>query len=337
MTDLADTRDDTGPFLGWPAEPVASDEHPPEGPIGEPAERAVEPPTGEAVAAAPLPEGLAPLVALLASRAVDPATIGEMLAIQREYRAERAREAYAAALARFRTVAPTLDKDREVVVEREDGADGRASGLTTTYRHTSLGHAMETINPLLGELGLNLSWHPRVEDGVVHVETRLTHALGHAESVTLPGAPDRSGGKNAIQAMKSTITYLERTGALALLGLAGRDDDDGRAAEALEPEGAPVTLLDDAQASTLDALLHDVERLDPGARRRWFAHYGGVFPAADNAIGLAVPADLFDRAERQLLRRLAECHEATGGAAGGMANGGANGGVNGAASGAAAP
>ena len=286
MTDLSDTREDAGPFLGWPDD----------------GERAA-PDAGRAAANtadAALPDGLAPLVALLASRAVDPGTVREMLAIQREHRAERAREAYAGALARFRRVAPTLDKDREVVVDTEEDT-------TRTYRHTTLGHAMAAVNPLLGELGLNLSWHPRVEDGVVHVETRLTHELGHAESVTLPGAPDRSGGKNAIQAMKSTITYLERTGALALLGLAGRDDDDGRAAGAIEPEQPPVELLSDDEATALDALLHEVERHDPGARRRWFAHYGGVFASADNPLGLAIPAELVERAERQLERRLDEC------------------------------
>ena len=284
MTDLADTRDDTGPFLGWPGDTGGPD--------------AADRPEGGPDA--PLPDGLAPLVALLASRAVDADTVREMLAVQRDHRAELAREAYARALARFRRVAPTLDKDREVVAETDDDT-------SRTYRHTSLGHAMEVVNPLLGELGLNLSWHPRVEDGVVHVETRLTHELGHAESVTLPGAPDRSGGKNAIQAMKSTITYLERTGALALLGLAGRDDDDGRAAGAIEPEQPPVELLSDDEASALDALLHEVERHDPGARRRWFAHYGGVFPSADNPLGLAIPAELVERAERQLERRLDEC------------------------------
>ena len=291
MTDLSDTRTDAGPFLGWPADDDAR-------------RAAPDAPPAPAPGDARLPDGVVPLVALLASRAIDPATAREMLAIQREHRAERAREAYARALARFRRVAPTLKKDREVVLP---GGDGTARDVATVYRHTSLGHALERVNPLLGELGLNLSWHPRVEDGVVHVETRLTHELGHSESVTLPGAPDEGEGRNAIQAMKSTITYLERTGALALLGLAGRDDDDGRGAGPIEPERPAVELLDDEEAAALDALLHEVERHDPGARRRWFAHYGGVFERADNVLGLAVPAELVERAERQLERRLDEC------------------------------
>lgn len=304
MTDLADTRDDTGPFLGWPADPDA----PAPGSSEHAAEHAAGDGDGGSAETPPcLPDGLAPLVALLASRAVDPDTIREMQEIQREHHVARARAAHAGALARFRRVAPTLDKDREVVVELEDNRAGRSPDAVTSYRYTSLGHAMETINPLLGELDLNLSWHPRVEDGVIHVETRLTHALGHSESVTLPGAPDASGGKNAVQAMKSTISYLERTGALALLGLAARDDDDdARTATSEGRPAAAVELLSDAEANTLNALLDDVERLDPGARRRWFAHYGGVFAPADNSLGLAIPADLFDRARTQLATRLAE-------------------------------
>ena len=248
---------------------------------------------------AELPEGLAPLVALLATRACDPATIRELLEIQREHRATLAREAYSEALARFRTVAPTLGKDRTVHFESRDRSKG-----ATHYRHTSLGYAMATVNPLLGELGLNLSWHPRVVDGVVHVETRLTHALGHAESITLPGAPDASGNKNAIQAMKSTITYLERTGAFALLGLASEDDDDGTDAGADASEGQAYLSYD--QAEDLSNLLDLVDTFAPGYRARFVAHYAGTYPAGDNPLGLDIPLERHERAARMLKRKLAE-------------------------------
>ncbi len=56
----------------------------------------------------------------------------------------------------------------------------------------------------------------------------ITHELGHSESTSLTANPDISGSKNAIQAIGSTISYLERYTVLALTGLATKDmDDDG--------------------------------------------------------------------------------------------------------------
>ena len=284
-----------------------------EAPLGAPGEPSVPVAgvpreSGEPAPDAPLPEGLAPLVELLARRAHDPATIRELLQIQREHRADLAREAYNEALARFRAVAPTLPKDREVHFASRDKGRG-----TTHYRHTSIGYAMGTVNPLLGRLGLNISWHPRVTDGVIHVETRLTHALGHSESITLPGMPDTSGNKNAIQAMKSTITYLERAGAFALLGLASSDDDDGRAAGGAPPEDATAAAerpISFDQAEDLANLLELIETFDPGYRERFVAHYAGIYPPGDNPLGLELPLERLPRARRMLKRKLADARAA---------------------------
>ena len=49
--------------------------------------------------------------------------------------------------------------------------------------------------------------------------------------ITMAAGPDGSGGKNAIQAIGSTVSYLERYTLLAATGLATEDqDDDGRGA-----------------------------------------------------------------------------------------------------------
>jgi ERF superfamily len=59
----------------------------------------------------------------------------------------------------------------------------------------------------------------------------LTHQMGHSEETTLAGAPDNSGSKNSIQAIGSTVTYLERYTLLAATGLAAANgDNDGQGA-----------------------------------------------------------------------------------------------------------
>lgn len=229
------------------------------------------------------PAGVSPLVSMLASGVHDPATIRELLEIQREHKKDLAREAYALAMAEFRKRAPKITKDQRVFFKSQKGV--------TDYRHASLAHVLDEANPILGELGLNLSWHPRVESGTVIVETRLTHEQGHAESIELPGPMDNSGNKNSIQAMSSTITYLKRTGGMALLGLAESHDDDDQFAE---PPAKPVAMLDHKQQSTLVDLLASIEELSEGYTARWRTHYSSKWSANDSPLGLDIPADQFD-------------------------------------------
>jgi hypothetical protein len=66
----------------------------------------------------------------------------------------------------------------------------------------------------------------------------VKHDLGGSDQASLGAAPDKTGGKNNIQAIGSTCTYLSRYLTLLLLGLAAKgQDNDGRGAT---PEGQPT-------------------------------------------------------------------------------------------------
>ena len=56
----------------------------------------------------------------------------------------------------------------------------------------------------------------------------VTHILGHTECTTLSELPDESGSKNSIQAIGSTVSYLQRYTLFSILGLASKEmDNDG--------------------------------------------------------------------------------------------------------------
>jgi hypothetical protein len=81
------------------------------------------------------------------------------------------------------------------------------------------------------QCGLKATWKTdSMDEGRTKVTCSLTHALGHSESTSLSALPDPSGGKNAIQAVKSTVSYLKRITFEAIAGLATKEDDadDGR-------------------------------------------------------------------------------------------------------------
>jgi hypothetical protein len=90
------------------------------------------------------------------------------------------------------------------------------------------------VDPVLARYGLSYRFRTE-QDERIKVTCILSHKNGHSETNTLAGPPDASGSKNAIQAIGSTLTYLQRYTLTQALGLAASDDDDGQAGGAGEP------------------------------------------------------------------------------------------------------
>lgn len=147
-----------------------------------------------------------------------------LLDLQLKWEANEARKAYVSAMAKFKKNPPEIDKDQTV--------DFTSSKGRTIYDHASLYNVTQKINSALSEHGLSVSWTTGQGESGISVTCKITHELGHSEETTLTAGPDTSGNKNSVQAIASTMTYLERYTVLALTGLATREnDDDGRSSE----------------------------------------------------------------------------------------------------------
>jgi len=168
------------------------------------------------------------LIRTAVEKGYDPAFISQLMDLQERNDKRIAEQAYVKAMANFKKNPPKIDKDRHVQYDTQKGR--------VDYRHASLANVTEKISSALGENGLSASWKTEQENGVIKVTCSITHELGHGESTSLSGAADLTGSKNAIQAVGSTISYLQRYTLLALTGLATHDmDDDG--IESDNPEG----------------------------------------------------------------------------------------------------
>jgi hypothetical protein len=153
----------------------------------------------------------------------------KLLALRERYETGEARKAYHKAMSMFKANPPKIDKDKTVSFKTTQG--------TTSYNHATLGNVTEKISTELSKYGLSASWSTK-QNGQICVTCRITHEQGHGEETTLCAPSDTSGAKNAIQAIGSTITYLERYTLLALTGLATfEQDDDGQAS-------APATVVE---------------------------------------------------------------------------------------------
>jgi len=153
-----------------------------------------------------------------------PELIEKMMALQERNDANEARKAYYQAVADFKMNPPKILKDKE---------NSQFSRADKKSMYVSLGNLVQTVNPALGQHGLSASWEINQAEKMVKVSCKLSHRLGHSETVTMEAPPDVSGGnaKNPIQQIKSTITYLRAATFEAVTGLAATDDantdDDG--------------------------------------------------------------------------------------------------------------
>ena len=142
----------------------------------------------------------------------------------KEVKAMEAKSAYLKALADFKKNPPKVVKDR---LNKQYGSN-----------YASLGNLVNTVNEALGYHSLSASWDIEQNDQI-KVTCILTHSLGHSEKVSLVAPPDKSGSKNPIQEIKSTITYLKVATFEAVTGVASVDgnvDDDGNSASGVIDE-----------------------------------------------------------------------------------------------------
>jgi len=129
--------------------------------------------------------------------------------LQQKYEEHEARKAFVTAMAKFRENCPAIVKTKQA-------HNSKYAGLAET---------ISQIKSIEAECGLSHSWRTNQTGNAVEVTCVVTHTLGHSESTTLIAEPDKSGSKNTIQAIGSSVTYLQRYTLFSLLGLASSEDD----------------------------------------------------------------------------------------------------------------
>lgn len=177
---------------------------------------------------------------------VDVDKLERLYALKQKYDEDEARKDFVDAMSQFRAEPIAITKNKHVSFTTRDGD-------TTAYDHAELADVTEVVGPIMAKHRLSFRWNPRKEGDRVVVDTIVQHANGHSETVTLDGPLDASGKKNAIQQLGSTITYLQRYGLMAVLGVAARgQDNDGKLGKVDdEPELNPEQIAENERIETL--------------------------------------------------------------------------------------
>ena len=150
----------------------------------------------------------------------DIAVLEKLMALQERYEANAARKAFDAAISDAKSKIPAIVKN--------------VKGHTNKY--ADLAAITTVVDPILSAHGLSYRFRTAQSDKIT-VTCVLSHRDGHSEENELSGAPDVGPGRNAVQAVGSTVKYLMRYTLTLALGIATTEnDDDGKAA------GAAATL-----------------------------------------------------------------------------------------------
>lgn len=198
----------------------------------------------------------------------------KLMALQERWEANLARKAFDNAMASAKAEIPMISKNRVV--------DFTSTKGRTNYRYEDLAEVAKTVTPILAKYGL--SYRFRTTSAVnepVTVTCIVSHRDGHFEENTLCAGRDDSGNKNSIQAVGSTLTYLQRMTLKAALGLAASNDDDAKAAGVDENGG----FINAEQVATIETLIADT-----GTNLARFCGYMKVEAVAD------IPARHYQRA-----------------------------------------
>ncbi len=147
--------------------------------------------------------------------------VEQMMNLQQRWEEREAEKAFNDALAAFKSEAVEIIKRKTVDFT---GQKGR-----THYKHAELSDVVEAVGPALSKHGFAWSWKTHQEKDLIRVTCILKHRQGHTDSVSLEANADQSGSKNNIQAIASTVTYLQRHTLKAITGVSEKGDDtDGR-------------------------------------------------------------------------------------------------------------
>lgn len=173
-----------------------------------------------------------------------------LMAMERQWRADKARDAFRADFAAFRGENIIIPKTR--YVDR---------GKAGSFNQAEYDEVCRRLSPALSAHGFSFRHDMKfgsrkwMTDGVesdipwVTVTCYLEHREGHAEILTMDGPPGELSANTPVQNMQVTASYLKRQSLLAITGTAtGGEDDEGAMRRGKSPAADDG---DDLEASRL--------------------------------------------------------------------------------------
>jgi hypothetical protein len=185
----------------------------------------------------PQQSGPMALISAAVNSGADVGQLEKLMDLQERWEKNQARKSFFMALTKFQSLCPVITKKKQ--------------GHNSKY--APLEDIIAQVKVPLSECGLAYRFEQSQSDsGMIKIACVVSHFDGHEERTIMSSDADKSGNKQAIQAIASTVTYLRRYTFTGALGIATADEDmDGRI-PAVEAD-----LIDPEQYDQLYALMCD--------------------------------------------------------------------------------
>ena len=171
-----------------------------------------------------------------------------VLQTQKDILADRRREAFQTAFVAMAAEMPQVTKEGLIELKNKEGV------RFGSYKFTKWEDMDEAIRPVLAKHGFALNFYEPPHngaDGKVTVRGVLMHLDGHSVESEKSGPPDTGPGRNSLQAIGSTTSYLKRYLAEELCNIVRKgEDNDGT---------TTLKLITPAQIKELEGLLKAVK------------------------------------------------------------------------------
>jgi len=154
----------------------------------------------------------AQLLSIAVANNADIEKLERLMDLQQRWEENEAKKQFNTAMSKFQTSIPEIRKTKQ-------GHNGK---------YADIDDIAQAIKPVIEEVGLSYRFSQIQNESYITVTCVVTHVSGHQVEADMTAAADGSGGKNDIQAIASTVTYLRRYTLTAALGITtGLDDQDG--------------------------------------------------------------------------------------------------------------
>jgi hypothetical protein len=182
------------------------------------------------------------LIELAITQGADVEKLEKLMALQERWNEQQAKKSFFESLSQMQAEMPVIRKLKQAAFNTKNGGQ-------MSYSYASLEDITEQIKPMLLKFGFSYRFEQAFNNGLIVITCVITHKDGHSEECSMPGTPDMSGNKNALQQAASAVTYLRRYTLTGALGIATADTDiDGRMAfnEGMNAPKDEITLESEA-------------------------------------------------------------------------------------------
>lgn len=144
-------------------------------------------------------------------------TMERLFILQKDVRAEQAREAFVLALASFQAECPVIEKRRKVF---ERGSKDRVR-----YSYAAIEDIIDQIRIPLARNGLAYTWNIEIKDSMIVATVKITHQMGHSEVSEFTVPIDDNQYMTSPQRYASAQTFAKRYALTNALGIATAEED----------------------------------------------------------------------------------------------------------------